>query len=67
MNYIITEKEFDEVARLISNRYMYILKRYIDYKPYEVPSYSELLDEKNEFEYMIDILSGVKTRSEGKE
>lgn len=67
MNYIITEKEFDNLARLISNRYMHILKRYIDYKPYEVPSYSELLDEKNEFESVIDILSGVKTRSEGKE
>lgn len=67
MIYIITEKEFDNLARLISNRYMHTLKRYIDYKPYEVPSYSELLDEKNELESVIDILSGVKTRSEGKE
>lgn len=67
MNYIITEKEFDNLARLIINRYMHILNRYIDYKPYECPSYSELLDEKNEFEAVIDILSGVKTRSEVEE
>ena len=67
MIYIITEKEFDKLARLISNRYMYILNKYIDYKPYEVPSYNELLEEKYEFEFVIDILAGVKTRSEGKE